>query len=398
MTGVSTLGQALTQIGLIKDQQTLFTSLSNQLSTGKKTQQFSGLGTSALVSQRSRANFTALETYTNNINLGNTRIELTLRAVEEFKAQAEILYSALIGLSQESVHQQGDPVTVDDPLTPEIEEIIIGYTSEEPDNDLFIVQDIASDLFDFLGGLLNSQDGDRYLLGGAETTTAPYSDSGTLDAAISSMLTDWKTGAITNSDLIGNLQERSISATAPSAITDSIIGYNAALAAGNAGDVSVRVSDSSEIGYTTLANEDPFRDIMVAVAYLKSDNLGPIADVYTPPNAPPAPPDIDGAPGLTADEMKDNFYTVYNSLIGMVSDAINSIDQVRADLQTAQARIITIKEGLIQDQNVLQDTIGKVEDVDLNEVAVKVNTLQIQLEASFSVTAKLQELTLTRYI
>ena len=57
MTGVSTLGQALSQLERIKVQQEGFDSLSRQLSSGKKTNKFSGLGKDVLVSKRYRADF-----------------------------------------------------------------------------------------------------------------------------------------------------------------------------------------------------------------------------------------------------------------------------------------------------------------------------------------------------
>ena len=54
MTGVSTLGQALRQIDNISAQQKLFSQLSTQMATGKKTQSYAGLNTDALTSLRSR--------------------------------------------------------------------------------------------------------------------------------------------------------------------------------------------------------------------------------------------------------------------------------------------------------------------------------------------------------
>ena len=136
---------------------------------------------------------------------------------------------------------------------------------------------------------------------------------------------------------------------------------------------------------------------MVAVYALSNENLPPVADAYIPPNTYPGPPDVNGAPGDTLDEMKDNFFQFIGNLRTSVSHAIDNMDQVLFSLQGVQARIADIKDQHTNQKNLLLNTIADVEDVDLNDVAVKINTLQIQLDASFRVAARLQELSLTQF-
>lgn len=407
MTGVSSLAQALSQINRIKDQQSQFDLLSYQLSTGKKTDKFSGLGTDVVPDTRARANISALDTYNTNITNASRRIDLMLNAVNEFQAQAQNLYSQLIGLAQESTHQGGEIIYYDDPLTPTVnEDIPIGQTSGEPDADLHIVQTLAGDVYGILEDLLNMQEGDRYLLGGADTTTKPLNDVGTLETAVSSQIDDWKNGTIPTTDLIANLNDRDPATSGNTdCINDTIVGYSATLTAGNAGSVFVRTDDKSEINYTTLANAQPFRDILVAAAYLKSDNLGPIADVYAEPyNAgDPVLTDangrpLNGAPGADINESKDNFFAVINSLIKTVHDALDGIQKISFDLESKKARLDEIQQQHTLENNTLQNLVGDIEGVDVNEVAVKVTALQTSLEASYSVTARVLQLSLVNYI
>ncbi|GJL85723.1 MAG: hypothetical protein DHS20C02_14980 [Micavibrio sp.] len=395
MTGVSTLGQALAQIERFKDVQSRFATLSTQLATGKKTQKFTGLGNDILTLQRARADFKSLDTFTNNIIHADRRIKTTLNTIEEFKAQAESFSAALVGFSQESTHQEGDIVYFDDPATPNVvENVQIGYTSATPDIDFQTLQDLASNLFDFMVNLLNEQDGDRFVLAGAETTTRPLVDSGTLDTAVSSLLAGWKTAGITTTELISGLRSSDASVD-PNAVTDGVIGYSAPLSSGAVKDVFVRVDDNTELDYTALANDPAFRDILVALAYFKNENLPPIADEIDPvTNAVTT----EGAPGTTLDEMKDNFYQVFNDLTGMVNSAIDRIDRVRFKLETVRARIDEIQQSHKEEQNLLVGTIDNIENVDINEVAVEINSLQIQLDASFRVTARLQQLSLVNFI
>lgn len=396
MTGISTLGRALTQTELFVDQQLLLGSLTTQLATGKKTNEFSGLESDVLTLQRSRASVTNLDTYLNNITNAERRTELMLNAVEEFKAQANNFLDFLVGFSQESVHQEGDIVYFDDPITPDtIENVPVGVDSADPDVDFQNLIAFANDISDVFADLLNSKDGNRFLFAGAETLTEPLSSVNTLDAALSGLITDWKGGTITTDDLIADLQDRTTTGGNTDAITDTIIGYSSVLSSGSARDVFVRVDEDSEIDFTVLANEQAFRDIMVAVSYFTNENLPPIADEVDPTTFTVL---TEGAPGADTDEMKDNFFAVFQELTRMVTQAIDDIDQIRFDLETVRARMDEVRQFHENEQNLLLDTVSDIEDVDLNEVSLLINTLSIQLEASFSVTARTQQLTLVNFI
>lgn len=403
MTGVSTYAQALNQIGLIKDQNKLLTTLSTQMTTGKKTNIFSGLGSGVLASQRARANFSSIDTYQNNITLADTRIELMLTAINEFKAQAENMSAAFLGLSQESAHEDSDIIYWDDPLTPDVvEQVKVGVNSGDMDVDFSTLQHLAENLYDYMGDLLNSKEVDRYLLNGADTLTKPLTDNGGLDAAMSSLITDWKDELsatnISNDELIAAITGRTATASNPRAITDTIVGYTANLATGNVGDIFVRAGENTEINYTALANDQAFRDLMVGMSFMKNATLSPIADVFAEPYTLGDAPIENGAPGADYDEMKENFYEVFNAVGRMMQNALKDIDKMVANLETQRARLAEFKTSYKEQKFALENTISNVEDVDTNEVAVKINALQIQLDASYRVTALLQDLSLTNYL
>ena len=402
MTSVSTLGQSLAQIERLKELQIQVDDLSSQLATGKVTQKFTGLQSEVLTSKRARAEFKTLERYTDNAVNADRRIKLTLNAIEEFKKQAENFSNALINLSQQNAHQQGQIVYFDDPLTPSVtEQFTRGMTSATADTELKALQDIAASLFDFMGTILNSKDGDRFLLGGAETSLQPFSDNGLLDSAMSGLINDWKNEAsptnLNTGQIIAALQTRDATVNAR-AVTDTIVGYNAPLSAGNVGDVFIRIDDNAEVNYTARANEQPFRDIMVAAAYFKNPDVTPIADTYIPPNAPPNAPDVRGAPGTTLADQVANWFQVFDAMAQSVNQAIKDIDQVRFRLENARARIDEVKKNHQESQNLLLNTIGDVEDIDINEAAVQINLLQIQLDASYRVTARVSQLSLVNFI
>ena len=397
MTGVSTLGQALRQIENLGLQQTQFADLSTQLATGKKSQTYTGLGTDALRSVRARTSLTSIDVYINNIGKADTTISLMLDAVEEFQAQTGAFATSLTNFLQEGDHQLGENVYYDDPLTPENDNIIVGKTSAELDTDFTAVINHSKNLFDFLGELLNTQEGDRYLLAGADSLNQPLDDKGTLDSTISNLLTEWKNGNITTDELISDLFDGTALNGNSDAITDTNIGYSSSLSAENAGDVFVRADNNSEFKYTALANEDSFRDILVGMAVIKNENLPPIVDVYEDGNYPGVP-DVKGAPGSTAEEQQNNFYQLYNAIADKVAESIDQIDQTRFRLETTRVQMNETKESHVQQKDLLLTEVANVEDVDVNEVAVRITTLQTQLQASYSVTAITQQLNLANYL
>ncbi len=396
-TGISTLSQAQTQIKNLAEQQSLLNSLANQLATGKKTQKFSGLGNDALTTLRARADLSSLNAYSQNITNASRRMALMGNAIGEFKSQTSTISSSMLLFSQESYHQSGDEIFYDDPLTAEVEKIRVGLTSADPSVELQTMTDLADNLYDVVVSLLNSKDGDSYILNGSDTQTKPLNDSGLLDSAMTKLITQWKEGTISNEELIADLTSGDNS-TNLDAIDDSTIGFSAALSSGNVADVSVRASETIEVDYTVRANEDPFRDILVGLAFLKNATLSPMVDAYIEPNAYPNAPDVQGAPGDTIGEMQDNFFEVFNAVQTMVAEAAGKVDGVSYRIETANARVQELKEKHTNTKNMLTDTVSDIEDVDLNEVAVKISSLQVQLEASYAVTAQVQQLSLVNFI
>ncbi|NCC22856.1 MAG: hypothetical protein EOM26_10415 [Alphaproteobacteria bacterium] len=402
MTFVSTLGRNIDQINRLKDLQSQLGEMQVQLTTGKKTQRFKGLGSDVIRSTRARADVNNLETYTNNIINADRRLKIMIHTMEEFKSQIEKFTAAMNIFLQEGVHQNGEIVYYDNPATPQVEEnIAIGTSSADPSVELETLRGLADNMFEYLVDLINSQDGNRYVLSGSQTLAKPLFDTGLLDTAVSKLIGDWKTGAgapETKTDtLISALTTRD-SAVDPNAITDTVVGYSAELAAGNVRGTFVRVDDFSELDYTVLANEQPFRDALVALNFIRSDSLTPIFDHQDPDNPDPAAPLAEGAPGYTLGEQKENFFRVYNTVSSMIQTALNSVDAERFKLEQVRANIKEIREDHALAKNTLLETISSVEDADMNEVALGLNFLQIRLEASYRVTASLKSLNLVNFI
>ena len=137
--------------------------------------------------------------------------------------------------------------------------------------------------------------------------------------------------------------------------------------------------------------------MIVALSVLKNDNLYPIVDVYEDGNYP-GTPDAQGAPGATATEQQDNFYELFNRLTQIVNESVDEIDQTRFRVENVRVQMNKTQQSHQAEKNLLQNTVSDIEDVDMNEVALKVSILQTQLEASYSATAISRQLSLVNFL
>lgn len=358
MTFVSTLGQALDQVERLKTLQSQLGQLQVQLTTGKKTDLFKGLGTDVIASKKARANFNALDNYLNNIDIADRRIKMTTNLIEEVRTQSEGLLGSL-----ELQTQTGE------------------YEIEA-------LGDYAENLQGFIYNLLNEKDGDRYLLGGANTLSKPLTDTGGLDTYTTKQITDWVNGAITTDQFITSYQDST-------QLTDTVIGYSPELTSGMTKNVTVRVDDNAELDYTVKANEEPFRNLLIAISMMK--NIDKVIDEVTLDADDNAGTTVT-APGATREEQNDNFYRVFNDIAVMMNKALDQIDTQRFKLSQVQAQISQIGDNHKTEKNMLASAIASVEDVDINEVALKLNMLTTQLEASYRVTATVSSLNLAQFL
>ncbi len=374
MTNISTLGQYLTQISQLKSQQTSFADLSLQLSSGKKTQKLSGLGTDVIRAMRSRAGIDSLTTYSDNITNANRRINLMTTATREIKAQTE---NVIAGLTL--AVQEGD--------FPDLES----------------TQDLAKSVYEFVIDLINQTDGERYLFGGADTTEPPLTDKGLFTSALGNFLPD--SSDLTNPPLIatgviGDWGDGTITTdqfiAAYEASSDTVLGFSNALTSDTAGKTTVQVSDNSSFDYTKLANDTSMKEIIRALGVLKQ--LPPVEFAPGALNDPTATTLATDVAPFPPREKQENFFKVVNDLIGKLNKAVDNLDQLEFSLAQVQAQITIVDESYRDQIKSFQDIVAEVEDSDITEVSVKIKQLEIQIQASFQVTALASQLTLSAFL
>ncbi|PZQ49124.1 MAG: hypothetical protein DI551_00290 [Micavibrio aeruginosavorus] len=374
MANISTLGQYLDQISRLKTQQSTLGDLSTQISSGKKTQTLSGLGSDIIRTTRARAGVNSLETYSNNITNADRRIKLMLTSVSEIKTQVGTIVSGLT-----TAVQEGD--------YPDLESI----------------KQLTKNVYNFILDNINQTDGERYLFAGGDTAQAPISDTGLFQSALgefipdssdltqpplvaSGMIGDWGDGTITTDQFIASFN----------ATSDTVLGFSNALTNNTAGKTTVRVSDSSEFDYTVLANKTSMKDIVKLLGVLQA--LPPVEYAPGALNDPMATTIAGDTPPNPPEEKQENFYAVLNNIISGLNNALDGIEQVQFKLSQVQAQISNVQASHTDQINAYKDVIGEVEDVDITEASAKLLQIQTQLQASFQVTALLSQLTLANYL
>ncbi|WP_099863989.1 flagellar hook-associated family protein [Pararhizobium haloflavum] len=85
-------------------------------------------------------------------------------------------------------------------------------------------------------------------------------------------------------------------------------------------------------------------------------------------------------------------------LVGLAGEAIAGIDAERAELGVAESRVAKANTALTDQKDVVATYIGELEGVDPYEASTRMNTLLTQMEASYALTARIQQLSLMNYL
>ncbi len=89
---------------------------------------------------------------------------------------------------------------------------------------------------------------------------------------------------------------------------------------------------------------------------------------------------------------------VVDRAMSAIGNGIAEVDRMRGDIGFREERVRRAQDRLELQQDLIDKEIVGMEQVDLHEVAARVNELSVQLETSYSVTGRLQNLTLLSFI
>lgn len=138
-------------------------------------------------------------------------------------------------------------------------------------------------------------------------------------------------------------------------------------------NITSRISTNERIETATNANEEPFR-LLASVYSMMAD--------------------------LPVEQLGEGAYlTLVDTAMELVGKASNTgLTDLRASLGTSQGRINAANERIDVQKGLLNEHVVALEGVDPYEAQVRVNTLLTQLETAYALTARLQNLSLLKYI
>lgn len=252
----------------------------------------------------------------------------------------------------------------------------------------------ASSALQSMTGSLNTSVSGQYLFAGAQTDLLPMKDgTGSVTSAFNDFLqavtnnaqaTDPSAPAVTAAtvsadDLKSYFSDAGYTDTTTSPpkilkFSDSFTDASWSTNWSSASDVpvQVRISKNETIDGSLSANDAAFRKVAAAYSMLSS---------------------------LGIDSMGDAARSVVaNQAYSTLTSGLDGITALRAEVGVRQNRIDLANTALTQQKDIVTAAIDRLEGVDPAEASLNVTQLETQLEASYTVTGRLQGLSILDYL
>jgi len=135
---------------------------------------------------------------------------------------------------------------------------------------------------------------------------------------------------------------------------------------------NARIDDGIVMGVSVSANEEAFQQItisaIIASEFYKTEVGG------------------------------DALFAVGKYAAEAASTAISGLTKIQGKIGLTQERISRVNDGLNVQKNLFETFAAELDGVDAYEAAIEVNTLITQIEVSYSVTSRIQNLSLMQYL
>jgi flagellar hook-associated protein 3 FlgL len=229
-----------------------------------------------------------------------------------------------------------------------------------------------------LTAALNTAVNGAYIFAGVNTDVKPIADYDTTPpSAAATAISDAFTtafGMAPGSPGVENISAADMQAFLDGPFADLFNSpdWNANWSAASDQNISSRISNTERIDTSTNANAAPFRSL--ASVYAMISDLG-IQNLNT-----------------------EAYQVVMDKAISVVGLATGDLTQLRAGLGTSKERIKSANDRIDAQTTLMTNHITQLEGVDPYEATANVNALLTQIETAYSLTARLQNLSLINYI
>ena len=240
------------------------------------------------------------------------------------------------------------------------------------------VRESAEAALKSMGDLLNTQINGTFLFAGINTDVKPVADyfatptsasKAAVDAAFQAQFgfaqTDPQAAQITGAQMQAFLDT-------PFADLFTPTNWSTTWSSASDQNIRNRISTNELIDTSTNANEDAFRKLASAYTMLADLNME----------------------GLT----QNAYQSVVDTAVGILGGAIQDLTEVQAGLGVSQSRITEANNRMSIQADLLDSHITLLEGVDPYEATVRVNALMTQIETAYAMTARIQQMSLLKYL
>ena len=132
---------------------------------------------------------------------------------------------------------------------------------------------------------------------------------------------------------------------------------------------SVSVDTTQSLQYGITSTQEPFQKLIMGLRFAYS-----------------------------ATQDQNNYETLMSTARDLINAGLDGVREVHSTLAATQTVLNQVEDRHNQALEDINGQISDIQSVDVNDVAVKINTLETQLEASYSVTATMAKLSIINYL
>lgn len=247
------------------------------------------------------------------------------------------------------------------------------FAAAAADSSASVVRQAAESALTTFVAQANSADGRNYLFGGINSSAAPIADfdagaSAAVDAAFLA-----KFGVAQDDPAVASISATALADFIDTEFTQLFADPDWGTTWSSASDqpINSRISPTESIESSVSANQPAMRKL---------------AMVYTMVAAL-------GIENLSDDARK----AVLDKAISAVSVATDDLTNLQADIGTRQTRVKEATERLAVQQTIIDQRLVTLEGVDPAEAKVRIDMISTQIEMSYSLTAKLLQISILNY-
>jgi flagellar hook-associated protein 3 FlgL len=138
------------------------------------------------------------------------------------------------------------------------------------------------------------------------------------------------------------------------------------------GSLSARIDEETTLDYGVRADDPGFTNIMDALAVVASTDLTSLSDA--------------------------DFSTLRNSTVSAMSSGLERLIEIHTSLGDKQGVVERTAERHGALKSIYSEAMLNIEGVDAEEAAVRLTSIQGQLQATYAVTARMSEMSLLNYL